>query len=327
MTFRVGASELAKTEKLNVVRASRPDSRPRAASWLLCSLPSPSLASAPSAFLRSLPSPSLASAPSHSCARFPSPSLLPLRFRPPLALLPLRYAYDRTAYKLCREYARLNFPNLRDIFQAGSSPSGARLSALTSSVDAKLQAVCKRLQRQKRLPRLLTHPRPRHLRKAPSLFQSPYPSPSPSLVPSSSPPLLPLWFPPPSLLSLLLSLSAPPLHSSSSSRRVGPDFWWSCPVPGPARLAGPGLQARWADPGWVLAGQPSPIPRPNHPSRRLLEANPVRAETARGRVGIRRTKSSTLRVCCVVIMMAQLQQCLDVVSMELAATITTTIAA
>uniref|UniRef100_A0A5K0WBN4 AP2/ERF domain-containing protein n=2 Tax=Nymphaea colorata TaxID=210225 RepID=A0A5K0WBN4_9MAGN len=79
------------------------------------------------------------------------------------------YAYDRAAYKLRGEYARLNFPNLRDIFQAGSSPGGARLSALTSSVDAKLQAVCQRLRRQKR-------------QQAPA----PSPSPSPSLSSSSS---------------------------------------------------------------------------------------------------------------------------------------------
>ncbi|KAL5999036.1 hypothetical protein ACLOJK_009986 [Asimina triloba] len=58
------------------------------------------------------------------------------------------YAYDRAAYKLRGEYARLNFPHLREGIDAGFSDS-ARLSALRSSVDAKIQAICQRLRKEK----------------------------------------------------------------------------------------------------------------------------------------------------------------------------------
>ncbi|KAG6489837.1 ethylene-responsive transcription factor ERF061-like [Zingiber officinale] len=53
------------------------------------------------------------------------------------------YAYDRAAYKLRGEYARLNFPDLRD---AGDCHE--RLKALRSAVDSKIQAIYLRLRRQ-----------------------------------------------------------------------------------------------------------------------------------------------------------------------------------
>ncbi|URD97845.1 AP2 [Musa troglodytarum] len=54
------------------------------------------------------------------------------------------YAYDRAAYKLRGEYARLNFPALRD---AGDCPE--RLRSLRSAVDSKIQAICQRLGRRR----------------------------------------------------------------------------------------------------------------------------------------------------------------------------------
>ncbi|XP_010913767.1 ethylene-responsive transcription factor ERF061 [Elaeis guineensis] len=54
------------------------------------------------------------------------------------------YAYDRAAYKLRGEYARLNFPELRD---GGDCPE--KLRALRSAVDSKIQAICQRLGRQR----------------------------------------------------------------------------------------------------------------------------------------------------------------------------------
>ncbi|EHA8590606.1 ethylene-responsive transcription factor ERF061 [Cocos nucifera] len=59
------------------------------------------------------------------------------------------YAYDRAAYKLRGEYARLNFPDLRD---RGDCPE--KLRALGSAVDSKIQAICQRLERQRRLKRI-----------------------------------------------------------------------------------------------------------------------------------------------------------------------------
>ncbi|TKY71022.1 regulation of transcription [Spatholobus suberectus] len=58
------------------------------------------------------------------------------------------YAYDRAAYKLRGEYARLNFPNLKDPSQLGFGDS-ARLNALKSSVDAKIQAICQKVKRER----------------------------------------------------------------------------------------------------------------------------------------------------------------------------------
>lgn len=58
------------------------------------------------------------------------------------------YAYDRAAYKLRGEYARLNFPNLTDPSKLGFGDC-TRLSALKSSVDAKIQAICQKVKRDK----------------------------------------------------------------------------------------------------------------------------------------------------------------------------------
>ncbi|KAI3892084.1 hypothetical protein MKW92_016866 [Papaver armeniacum] len=58
------------------------------------------------------------------------------------------YAYDIAAYKLRGEYARLNFPNLGDESKLRFSDR-ARLSALRSAVDAKIQAICQKVRREK----------------------------------------------------------------------------------------------------------------------------------------------------------------------------------
>lgn len=58
------------------------------------------------------------------------------------------YAYDRAAYKLRGEYARLNFPNLKDPTKLGFG-DGSRLNALKTSVDAKIQAICQKVKREK----------------------------------------------------------------------------------------------------------------------------------------------------------------------------------
>lgn len=58
------------------------------------------------------------------------------------------YAYDRAAYKLRGEYARLNFPNLDDPAKLGFK-DWKRLDALKSSVDAKIQAICQKVRREK----------------------------------------------------------------------------------------------------------------------------------------------------------------------------------
>uniref|UniRef100_A0A0C9RX60 TSA: Wollemia nobilis Ref_Wollemi_Transcript_7288_2278 transcribed RNA sequence n=1 Tax=Wollemia nobilis TaxID=56998 RepID=A0A0C9RX60_9CONI len=59
------------------------------------------------------------------------------------------FAYDRAAYNLRGEYARLNFPNHKYLLQAEpgnwQSPPGSALSMLQSSVDAKVHAICQRL--------------------------------------------------------------------------------------------------------------------------------------------------------------------------------------
>ncbi|CAA0812095.1 Ethylene-responsive transcription factor ERF061 [Striga hermonthica] len=62
------------------------------------------------------------------------------------------YAYDRAAYKLRGEYARLNFPNLRDPARVGLGDA-ARLEALRGAVDAKIQAICQRVRRERRARR------------------------------------------------------------------------------------------------------------------------------------------------------------------------------
>nr|WFI63206.1 DREB-A6-4 protin [Morus alba] len=58
------------------------------------------------------------------------------------------YAYDRAAYKLRGEYARLNFPNLKDPSVLGFG-DWTKLNALKSSVDAKIQAICQKVKRNK----------------------------------------------------------------------------------------------------------------------------------------------------------------------------------
>ncbi|XP_054825137.1 ethylene-responsive transcription factor ERF061 [Prosopis cineraria] len=58
------------------------------------------------------------------------------------------YAYDRAAYKLRGEYARLNFPNLKDPSKLGFGDS-SRLNALKTSVDAKIQAICLKVKRER----------------------------------------------------------------------------------------------------------------------------------------------------------------------------------
>ncbi|KAL8266701.1 hypothetical protein R6Q59_004045 [Mikania micrantha] len=57
-------------------------------------------------------------------------------------------AYDRAAYKLRGEYAKLNFPNLQDPCQLGLIGDTQRLNALKSAVDAKIQAICEKLKRE-----------------------------------------------------------------------------------------------------------------------------------------------------------------------------------
>ncbi|KAI5655343.1 hypothetical protein M9H77_32530 [Catharanthus roseus] len=59
------------------------------------------------------------------------------------------YAYDRAAYKLRGEYARLNFPNLLDPSKLGFGDS-SRLNALKNAVDAKIQAICQKVKREKK---------------------------------------------------------------------------------------------------------------------------------------------------------------------------------
>ncbi|XP_022982264.1 ethylene-responsive transcription factor ERF061-like [Cucurbita maxima] len=58
------------------------------------------------------------------------------------------YAYDRAAYKLRGEYARLNFPNLKEFRNLGFADCGG-LNALKNSVDAKIQAICSKMKRER----------------------------------------------------------------------------------------------------------------------------------------------------------------------------------
>ncbi|KAJ6822486.1 putative ethylene-responsive transcription factor ERF061 [Iris pallida] len=57
------------------------------------------------------------------------------------------YAYDRAAYKLRGEYARLNFPHHLTT-DNGDCPESLR--ALRAAVDTKIQAICQRLKKKKR---------------------------------------------------------------------------------------------------------------------------------------------------------------------------------
>lgn len=58
------------------------------------------------------------------------------------------YAYDRAAYKLRGEYARLNFPNIKDATILGIGDS-TRMNALKVAVDSKIQAICQKLKRER----------------------------------------------------------------------------------------------------------------------------------------------------------------------------------
>jgi hypothetical protein len=58
------------------------------------------------------------------------------------------YAYDRAAYKLRGEYARLNFPNLKDPTELGFKDC-TRLDVLKSTVDAKIQAICQKVKKER----------------------------------------------------------------------------------------------------------------------------------------------------------------------------------
>ncbi|XP_015955350.2 ethylene-responsive transcription factor ERF061-like, partial [Arachis duranensis] len=61
------------------------------------------------------------------------------------------YAYDRAAYKLRGEYARLNFPALKepssDVLL--SSQDSIKFNSLNCYVDAKIRAICQRLKRER----------------------------------------------------------------------------------------------------------------------------------------------------------------------------------
>lgn len=59
------------------------------------------------------------------------------------------YAYDRAAYKLRGEYARLNFPNLGDPNKLGFFGDEARLNALKRAVDNKIESICQKVRREK----------------------------------------------------------------------------------------------------------------------------------------------------------------------------------
>lgn len=55
-------------------------------------------------------------------------------------------AYDKAAYRLRGEYARLNFPHLKRHLEANSLAPWTGNSVLPSAVDAKLQAICQSLK-------------------------------------------------------------------------------------------------------------------------------------------------------------------------------------
>ncbi|KAM0046000.1 putative transcription factor AP2-EREBP family [Helianthus debilis subsp. tardiflorus] len=59
------------------------------------------------------------------------------------------YAYDRAACKLRGEYARLNFPNVKELMALGLIGEERKLSALRANVDAKLQAICQKVKKEK----------------------------------------------------------------------------------------------------------------------------------------------------------------------------------
>ncbi|KAJ0265671.1 Ethylene-responsive transcription factor ERF061 [Hirschfeldia incana] len=59
------------------------------------------------------------------------------------------YAYDRAAYKLRGEYARLNFPNLKDPSELLGLGDSSKLMALKNAVDGKIQTICQRVRRER----------------------------------------------------------------------------------------------------------------------------------------------------------------------------------
>ncbi|OIT19405.1 ethylene-responsive transcription factor erf061, partial [Nicotiana attenuata] len=59
------------------------------------------------------------------------------------------YAYDRAAYKLRGEYARLNFPNIRDDTSMLGFGDSTKMNAVKNSVDAKIQAICQKVKRER----------------------------------------------------------------------------------------------------------------------------------------------------------------------------------
>uniref|UniRef100_A0A1J3K3F9 AP2/ERF domain-containing protein n=1 Tax=Noccaea caerulescens TaxID=107243 RepID=A0A1J3K3F9_NOCCA len=59
------------------------------------------------------------------------------------------YAYDRAAYKLRGEYARLNFPNLKDPSELLGLGDSSKLIALKSAVDGKIQTICQKIRRER----------------------------------------------------------------------------------------------------------------------------------------------------------------------------------
>ncbi|KAL8226873.1 hypothetical protein R6Q57_016705 [Mikania cordata] len=59
------------------------------------------------------------------------------------------YAYDRAAYKLRGEYARLNFPNLNDRTAMGLIGDDRKLNALRVKVDSKIEAIRRKFKREK----------------------------------------------------------------------------------------------------------------------------------------------------------------------------------
>ncbi|XP_023552644.1 ethylene-responsive transcription factor ERF061-like [Cucurbita pepo subsp. pepo] len=88
------------------------------------------------------------------------------------------YAYDRAAYKLRGEYARLNFPNLKDFRNLGFADC-SRLNALKHSVDAKIQAICLKMKRERgKTSSKKSNPKNGAV-SASSSMSSPSPSPSP----------------------------------------------------------------------------------------------------------------------------------------------------
>ncbi|GMJ15055.1 hypothetical protein like AT1G64380 [Hibiscus trionum] len=59
-------------------------------------------------------------------------------------------AYDRAAYKLRGEYARLNFPNLKDPSKSGFGfVDCAELNALKNTVDAKIESILQKMKTER----------------------------------------------------------------------------------------------------------------------------------------------------------------------------------